>query len=442
MADGQFDQFIRNLTRVMGSVNTRLQRDLTMRERVSRRFTLSEVAGFIGVDTATLLCLSQTDPAFPDGALAGRERSFSPAEILRIRAILSSHGNAGQPCLYWREPGDPLRVVTFGAQKGGTGKSLSAAHFAQYVNLFYGLRVGVIDADPQATASLYFADNALRLFDPQTPTMARFMGIDDPTDLRLTETPAADLNAIWAPTPWSGIRLIPGGPDIQNGDISLYFLSREGRHVYRVLKDAIARWDDAYGPRTSPADLRDASGAFLPDRFDAALTETVDLIVIDQQPSLTLVQLNGLIAADSVVIPQTMKGFDLATLATYVTSISEYLDFVMTFEPDLKVGRGAHVVLPTIVQEQNDRDTGQILDLWRKAPQDILQVWYARSDAIANAAEEYKSIYEYLPPRARRASARSFMENANSVNDALLRRVWPELPGRGFAETFIEDHWS
>jgi chromosome partitioning protein len=442
VAYGQFEQFIRNLSRVMSTVNTRLQRDLTMRERVSRRYSMTEVAEFLGIDVTHLSKLSNEDKDFPEGERGGRERTFSPSEILRIRALFASRAGAKRPYLFWRKPGDPLRVVTFGAQKGGTGKSLTAAHFAQYVNLFYGLRVGVIDADPQATASLYFADDALRLFDRDTPTMAHFMGIDNPTDLSLADRPAEELDAIWASTPWPGIRIIPGGPDIQNGDISLFFLSREGKPVYRVLKDAIARWDAGFGPRTLPADLRDGSGAFLNDRFEAALSETVDMIVIDQQPSLTLVQLNGLVAADSVVIPQTMKGFDLATLATYVTSIGEYLEFVMSFEPDLEVGAGEHMILPTIVQEQNDRDTAQILDLWRKAPREVLQVWYARSDAIANAAEEYKSIYEYLPPRARRASARSFMENANAVNDALLRRVWPELPGRGYAEKFIEDHWS
>jgi len=44
-------------------------------------------------------------------------------------------------------------------------------------------------------------------------------------------------------------------------------------------------------------------------------------------------QLNGLVAADSVVIPQTMKGFDL------------------------EIGAGEHIVLPTMVQEQNNQDT-------------------------------------------------------------------------------------
>lgn len=443
MAYGQFEQFIRNMTRVMSAVNTKLQRDLTLRTRVARRFSMVEVAALLGVDTTYLTRISGEDPAFPVGEKQGRARTFSPSEIMFIRAIIGSNPAAKRPYLHWRRKGQPVKVVTFGAQKGGTGKSLSAAHFAQYVNLHYGLRVGIIDADPQATVSLYFADEKLPLFDPNTATLADFMGVDDPAAGAVTNRSAAELNDIWQPTPWPGIKLIPGGANIQNGDISLFFMSQQSQvPVYRVLRDAIGKWDAGNGAKTNVNDLRDAKGQFDAAAYEVALSETVDVIVIDQQPSLTLMQLNGLIAADNVVIPQTMKGFDLATLATYVSNIGEYLEFIMGFEADLEIGAGAHVVLPTIVQEQNNQDTDQILDLYRKAPRDVLQVWYSRSDAIANAAEEYKSIYEYLPPKTRRVSAQAFMANANAVNDALVQRIWPELPPRDFAETFIKERWS
>lgn len=443
MAYGNFEQFIRNMTRVMGSVNTKLQRDLTLRTRVARRFSMTEVAELLSVDVTYLARVSNEESDFPEGEKIGRERTFSPSEIMLIRSLIGSNKSARRQHLHWRKPGEPVKVVTFGAQKGGTGKSLSAAHFAQYVNLFYGLRVGVIDADPQATVSLYFADEALPLFQPDTPTLADFMGVDDPGAEALN-TPSPDaLNAIWQPTPWPGIKLIPGGANIQNGDISLFFLSRQSQiPVYRILKEAIASWDSAHGAKTNAADLRRADGSFDLIAYEQALDETVDVIVIDQQPSLTLMQLNGLIAADTVVIPQTMKGFDLATLSTYVSNIGEYLEFIMGFEGDIEIGKGEHVVLPTIVQEQNNQDTDQILDLYRRAPREIMQVWYNRSDAIANASEEYKSIYEYLPPKSRRTSARAFMANANAVNDALVQRVWPELPERGFAAQFIKDRWS
>ncbi len=443
MAYGQFEQFIRNMTRVMGAVNTKLQRDLTLRTRVARRFSMTEVAQLLAVDTTYLTRLSGDDPQFPEGERTGRERTFSPSEIMLIRALIGSNPGARREHLHWRKPGDPVKVVTFGAQKGGTGKSLSAAHFAQYINLFYGLRVGIVDADPQATVSLYFADESLPLFDPDTATLADFMGVDDPGAQDVTQRNAQELNDIWHATPWPGVRLIPGGANIQNGDISLFFLSQSAQvPVYRVLKDAIATWDKGNAPTTRPEDLRGADGAFDTGKYAHALNETLDVIVIDQQPSLTLMQLNGLIAADNVVIPQTMKGFDLATLATYVANIGEYLEFIMGFEADLEIGAGAHMVLPTIVQEQNDRDVDQIVDLYRKAPREVMQVWYSRSDAIANAAEEYKSIYEYLPPKTRRVSARAFMDNANAVNDALVQRIWPDLPSRGFADTFMKERWD
>ncbi|MEP5154245.1 ParA family protein [Planktotalea sp.] len=443
MAYGNFEQFIRNMTRVMGSVNTKLQRDLTLRTRVARRFSMTEVAELLSVDVTYLARISNEEPDFPDGEKIGRERTFSPPEIMLIRSLIGSNKSARRQHLHWRKPGEPVKVVTFGAQKGGTGKSLSAAHFAQYVNLFYGLRVGVIDADPQATVSLYFADEKLPLFQPDTATLADFMGVDDPGAEKVnTPTPDA-LNDIWQPTPWPGIKLIPGGANIQNGDISLFFLSRQSQvPVYRILKEAIATWDSEHGAKTSAADLRQKDGSFDMQAYEQALDETVDVIVIDQQPSLTLMQLNGLIAADTVVIPQTMKGFDLATLSTYVSNIGEYLEFIMGFEADIEIGKGEHVVLPTIVQEQNNQDTDQILDLYRRAPREIMQVWYNRSDAIANASEEYKSIYEYLPPKSRRTSAKAFMGNANAVNDALVQRIWPELPDRGFAAKFIKERWS
>ena len=443
MAYGQFEQFIRNMSRVMGAVNTKLQRDLTLRTRVARRFSMVDVASFLSVDTTYLTRISNEDPAFPKGEKVGRERTFSPSEVMLIRAIIGSNPAAKKPYIHWRETGQPVKVVTFGAQKGGTGKSLSAAHFAQYVNLHYGLRVGVIDADPQATVSLYFADEQLPLFEPDTPTLADFMGVAEPGAEALAQPDGTTLNAVWQPTPWPGVKLIPGGANIQNGDISLFFMSQQSQvPVYRVLKDAIGACDAANGPKTDIGSMRDSNGAFDMVAYEAALNETVDVIVIDQQPSLTLMQLNGLIAADNVVIPQTMKGFDLATLATYVSNIGEYLEFIMGFEADIEIGAGEHMVLPTIIQEQNNQDTDQIVDLYKKAPREVMQVWYSRSDAIANASEEYKSIYEYLPPKTRRVSAKAFMANANAVNDAIVQRVWPELPDRGFAKAFIEERWG
>ena len=105
MAYGQFEQFIRNMSRVMGAVNTKLQRDLTMRTRVARRFSMTEVAGLLGVDTTYLTRISSEEPAFPSGEKQGRERTFSPSEIMLIRGIIGSNPAAKRSYLHWRRPG-------------------------------------------------------------------------------------------------------------------------------------------------------------------------------------------------------------------------------------------------------------------------------------------------------------------------------------------------
>ncbi|WP_375262349.1 AAA family ATPase [Palleronia sp.] len=439
--------FSRRVLAGMYGMQSKLQRDLTMRSRVERRFSITEMAGFFGVDgqylSNRLKRLEDRESLLPTGIKEGREKRYTPSEMLLIRAMLSSlpaSQDGSRVQLNWRKPSDPLPVVTFGAQKGGTGKSLSSAHFAQYISLNYGLRVGVIDADPQSTVSLYFADTDLQLFHPDTQTVASFMGVEEPGTHSLNRRSAEELNAIWQPTPWPAIRLIPGGDDIPNADISMFFMAtRSGEKVHRILRDAIQRWDEGFPPETTSDNLRDDYGAFDMDAYTRGLTESLDVIVVDQPPSLTVMQLNGLVAATNVIVPQTMKGFDLSTLTTYMKGIDDYLSVLDDSET---FGAGRHTVLPTIVQESNERDVAHLADLYRHCPQDVSQVWYTRSDAIANAAEEYKSIYEYDAPRTRRASAKAFTDNANAVNDRLVQLVWPDYTHRGYADEFIKREWN
>lgn len=439
---GSTSEFVDKLTLAMEKLDTRLHREDTLKKRVTRRFSKLELGDFLDLKTNAIEVFLNSEELAPEGVKIGRERTFSPDDIMLIRALMASKPHhLRRQQLFWRKPGDPLKIITFGAQKGGTGKSLSSAHFAQYLNLTYGLRVGVIDSDPQGTASLYFASDKTKLFDPETRTMADFMGIGEPDVTKPDPHSAEELNTIWQPTAWPGLRLMPAGANILNGDLALYLMSRQ-TPIYRVLKDAIDRWEQAYPPKTAPEDLRDKNGNFDQEAYENALHETVDVIVIDQQPSLTLMQLNGVVAADTLVIPQTVKGFDLSTLSTYVNSLREYFEFIISDDPTFEMGSGGHVVLPSIIQSANDRDIAQVVDLHRWAPGMVSEVWYPRSDAIANAAEEYMSIYEYSPPTNRRASAKSFMSNANAVNDHLVGRALSHLPSRGFAEAFINEHWS
>ncbi|WP_139792685.1 ParA family protein [Pseudophaeobacter leonis] len=436
--------FMHSLSDVMERVDTQTFREDTFERRVSRRFTKREVAAFLGVDVTFLAHAAKADTElFPTGKRSGREVTFSADEVGIIRALLGSKPRIKPAHIHWRKPGDPLKVIAFGALKGGTGKTLSSAHFAQYLALAYGLRVGVIDSDPQATCSLYFAGDGMDVFTETSRTAIDFMGLSALDGKPPALPPAAEQNDIWQQTPWPGVRMIPGGMDIMNGDMALMRMYQSGNNrIYAALSEAIDHWSKAHQPKAIATDLRNDDGTFNLDKYRTALTETLDVIVIDQQPSMTFMQMCGTVSADSLVVPMTMKGFDLSTLSVYAESLASYLDVISEADPSFKFGSGDHFVLPSIVQGDNEKDVHQIADLRAHGGDMVAQVWYDRSAAVANASEQYMSIYEYTPPDGRKVSAKNFTDNANAVNDYIVSRALPHLPDRGFGAQFISDRWG
>lgn len=428
----------------IGSAASTLRFSDTRSKRVLRRFSIKEVCEFLGFERAFV-----TDwldhPDGPKGEVSGRERLLSVEDIMRIRALAATRPKGRRPTLYWRKAGERLPVISVVAQKGGTGKSTVAAHLAQYAHLFYGLRVGVIDADPQASCSLYFADDQIAIASSENESFTTFMGVPAPGEEPL-EHSDAQLDRFWRPTPWPGVRLMPGGAEIQGADIAMHFMARgqdkRFRRVYRLLRDTLARWDSINPPRTAAEEFFGANGRFREDVFQSALTETLDLVIIDTPPSLSLAALNAVIAADSLVIPQTMKGFDLSTLRIYLGSLGEYLRFVREEEEPVNFAPLPSYVLPSIVSTASDTDMRHVGELLARDPDVVCPIVLFRSEAVANAAEDYQSIYEYQAPKSRRVSAQSFTANANAVCDAMLTRAIPGLPSRGYANRFLRETYG
>ena len=68
---------------------------------------------------------------------------------------LDSAGKGARRYLPHRRDGEPLQVISVMNFKGGSGKTTTAAHLAQYLAL-RGYRVLAIDLDPQASLSALF----------------------------------------------------------------------------------------------------------------------------------------------------------------------------------------------------------------------------------------------------------------------------------------------
>ena len=414
----------------------------TMQSRVRKRFSLTQCAKFLNVGLQYLSTVAQ-QARFPKGEQAGRERVFTVEDLMQMRVLLAHNAKRPYDYLQWRRPEDPLRVISFASQKGGTGKSLTSAHFAQYLSLHYGMRVGVIDADPQATITLYFAGSGRAdLPDHTVPTLVDFCGLYQGNDSAYVDHNPSTLNAMWRPTAWPGVRMIPAHASVSEGEIQIARIlqHRSGRRFYRFLYDALERWKADYKPTTTPHDLVTPDGFVDRKRLETALTETLDAIIIDYQPALTLFQLNNLVASTDLIIPQTMKGFDLATLNTFLTNLYDLVSEIIAHD-EIDISFGLNAVLPTNVQRANAQDIDQLARLMQQCGSNILPVHVFRSDAIANAATLYQSCYEYVVPPNQRQSVRRFTDNTNAANDAIAQRIWPGLE-RGYANAWIEEQYA
>ena len=420
----------------------------TRRSRILRRFSHSEVADILGCDRTYLYTILKHKAA-PQGTTNGREKTFSVNDIMLLRAIAASNPKrrSKNVVLPWRNPGDPLPVITVHSLKGGTAKSATSANLAVFSALYMGLRVAVLDGDPQATCSLYFVDEKTRIIDLDVNTFVNFMGLQSNPARRLeTDHDPVTLNSFWKPTPWPGIRLLPGGASIQVADTTLHNLTHsdnpEHRQIFRLLRDSIKKWDRTHPPKTRPEDLVDSNGNFDKDKYLHALNECADVVIIDTAPSMSLAQINAVMACDTLVIPQTMRGLDLSTLSTYLGSLDEYLRSSSRLSNPVNFGPSGSVIQPTLVNTHSKTDLETIGEFYETNSDFISPVYSKYLEAAANSFQSYMSPYEYVPLKSLREGLKNVISNANAVSENLLHRAIPNLPNRGFADEFITNEFG
>lgn len=165
------------------------------------------------------------------------------------------------------------RILAIANQKGGVGKTTTAVNLAAALAAA-GEPVLLIDFDPQGNASTGFG------VAPQDRGMGSYQLIHEgtPNPLDTYETSYDDL--------W----LVPSGADLVGAEVEL---TTQSRREYR-LRDALAGW---------------RAGA--PFRY----------ILIDCPPSLGLLTLNALVAADEVLVPLQCEFYALEGISGLTRTI-------------------------------------------------------------------------------------------------------------------------
>ncbi|MDP3525484.1 MAG: AAA family ATPase, partial [Hoeflea sp.] len=120
-----------------------------------RKFQIAEVADLIGVTQSHLRQLHIEGKGPEVETIAGR-RYYTASQMLELREYLEANKKSDKRFYVpRRKEGEPLQVISVVNFKGGSGKTTTAAHLAQYLALT-GHRVLAIDLDPQASLTSMF----------------------------------------------------------------------------------------------------------------------------------------------------------------------------------------------------------------------------------------------------------------------------------------------
>lgn len=121
-----------------------------------RPFTSGEAARLIGVSDGYLrqLSLSNEGPQ-PDVSANGR-RAYTLAQVNELRRFLAAQNpSKARAYIKHRDLTEAMQVLAVTNFKGGSGKTTTSVHLAQYLAL-EGYRVLAVDLDPQASMSALF----------------------------------------------------------------------------------------------------------------------------------------------------------------------------------------------------------------------------------------------------------------------------------------------
>ncbi|MBI3290866.1 ParA family protein [Candidatus Falkowbacteria bacterium] len=254
------------------------------------------------------------------------------------------------------------RVIAIVNQKGGVGKTTTAVNIGSYL-AWLGKFVLLADIDPQANATSSVGVDQSKI------TKGIYNALIEPISFR----------EVIHSTGQAGYKLAPATPDLAGARVELVNL--ENREY--KLKNALLEVKNDY-----------------------------DYIIVDCPPSLDLLTVNGLVAADEIIIPVQAEYLALEGLGQLLNTVNLVKE---NLKPELNI-LGAIVTM----YDKRNRISGQVLnELKQHFPHRVFGTLVPRNVRLTESPSFGQTILMYDPrsvgAKAYESLAREIIEQENYI---------------------------
>lgn len=356
-------------------------------EKTIRRFSSAETARFIGIAEGYLrqLVSEGKGPAAP----ATGRRSYSIEDIEALRRDLDNAGKGARRYVPHRRDGEPLQVISVMNFKGGSGKTTTSAHLAQFL-AFRGYRVLAIDLDPQASLSTLFGHQP-ELDVGENETLYGAIRYD----AARREMPEI-IRATYIPN----LHIIPGQLELMEFEHetpkALMTRQNDDSMFFARIGEALGQVSDAY-----------------------------DVVVIDCPPQLGFLTLSALCAATAVLITVHPQMLDVMSMSQFLNMTGSLLDVVAGAGGDTQYDWMRYLVTR---YEPSDGPQTTMVGLMRSIfGSRVLTHPMVKSTAIADAGLTKQTLYEVERQQFTRGTYDRATEALDLVNgeiEGLIKQVW------------------